>query len=81
MKKKKKCFEVETKVTAPKYIINVISPKYEYSTYNIFSNELKMTFMNVFELANSLKLKKIGLPLLCTGNYGVKFKILIILLF
>ena len=52
-------------------MLNVISPKYEYSTKAIFPNELTMTFMNLFQLADSLKLRRIALPLLCTGNYGV----------
>jgi hypothetical protein len=73
---KLKCFEVETFTDSPKYVINVISPKYEPYLQNVFIRELKFTFINLFECANNhLKLNQLALPLLCTGNYGVgKFK-------
>lgn len=65
------CFEVETLKAIPKYVINVISPLYNPYTQNDFIRELKFTFINLFECANNhLKLSQLGLPLLCTGNYG-----------
>ena len=70
-----KCFEVETDEKCPKYILNVISPKYDMNARDKFGSNLFITFINLFELANYLKLKQIGMPLLCTGNYGVNIKI------
>lgn len=56
-------------------MINVISPVYDNYLETNFTRDLAFTFRNLFECVNSLKLKELALPLLCTGNYGVNFNL------